>query len=351
MGSLITGPFSRSIPGYNYESATWYRQNVPYDRALPYQLSKGVVPPGRPNYGHPDPGVRWSELANGLSSATTYSRAYDRLVEKLGDQASLGLTLVQWKQADEMIRKRGGQLLRFGEALVRRSPLGVAAALGLSLRDVQRVMRTRYGVARSLSDLWLEFWFGWKPAVQDIYTACEVFDQPVPWGSIRAAAQSTGNPGVVQPPSSPIGGEGIEFYQTSVRTALGIDVRLVNPNVHLLNQFGLLNPALVAFDAIPWSFVLGWFSNVNSWLRSFTDFAGLETRDGYICTTKEVVGRTFWSGPPPYDSWGSTGFGRRVQRSLVSTLPRPTFSLSGISLKPTRALTAITLLVQKLPIR
>lgn len=347
----ITGPITKVI-GNPYslysEVSTSFRQTRPYDLVLPYSKSRGRVLYTYPGLAETD-AWRWQAFAAGLDTTGAYNSAYDRLVEKLGDTAGLGITLVQWRQADAMIRTRANQLSSFTMALARRNPLGVASSLGLSIRQVQAVMRTRYGVARSLSDLWLEFWFGWKPFLSDIYTACEVFDQPIPWGRMRASKELSFPVTDYQLPSGPFQ-EGIKFSGRT-KVSLGIDVRLVNPNLRLLNQFGLLNPALVAFDAVPWSFVFGWLSNVDSWLRSFTDFAGFETRNGYIATTKEVFGSTWWSGPIPYSWWISDGHGYTYVRESVSTLPRPTFRFKELSLRPSRALTAITLLVQKLPRR
>lgn len=195
-----------------------------------------------------------------------------------------------------------------------------------------------------MSDLWLEFWFGWKPLVSDIYTACEVFDRPIPWSRLKGV-------GATDVPFRTVFDAGLWSTKLELlsrcKVSAGIQVRIKNPNVFLLNQFGLLNPALIAWDAVPWSFVLGWFVNVDSWLKSFTDFAGLETSAGYIAVKKEVFGRYSWNG---YPSYGSTGRGYSVSRTVgLSSLPRPSLQLKELSLMPSRALTAITLLVQKLP--
>lgn len=338
------GPITQIGPAsgpLSYEKVS-YGQTRPYDINLPYQLRIGQAT-GPNNWSD---GWRWRAFAESITTDDAYSKAYGRLVDQLGDPASLGITLVQWRQADAMIKNRGSQLLQFSNALVRRSPIGVAAALGLRLKDCQAIMRTRYGVARKLSDLWLEFWFGWKPAVQDIYAACEVFDRDLPWGLYKGSATITTKPkDPIQVPGTPWS-EGIMFEFVQSRVKVGVEVRVANPNVRLLQQMGLINPFEIAFDGIPWSFVLGWFSNVSTWLSSFTDFAGLETRNGYVSRTGKVLGQTYW---PAYSHLGGKGHGASMSRVLVNQPPRPSFALNGISLKPARALTAITLLVQKLP--
>lgn len=335
-----------------------YRQRRPYTLPLDYEHNIARAAFGNPN-DYQYPAILWQvthlELL-GAIEADVYNKAYGRLIEKLGDAADLGITLAQWRQSDDMIRNRANQLGAFTGALVRRNPAGIAASLGLSLRDVQRVMRTRYGVARSLSDLWLEFWFGWKPLVTDIYKACEVFDRDIPNAtysgsaslplSFRSAPEGT-------PYGTYFSGEG----RHSIRVQ--IDVRLVNPNVHLLNQFGLLNPAVVAWDAIPWSFVVDWFANVSAYLGSITDFAGLATSRGQITQKSFLYGSNIAkgrsvdnSGFVTYYTWTCTGSSRRFKRSVgLPSLPRPALRWKDLSMSPSRGLTAIGLLVQKLPSR
>lgn len=343
MVAPITGPKSRNIDtGYFQEITTWFTQKRPYNLVLDYHSRKGYSGAATNPENSPSYGSYWGHLASQQSTAKAYNDAYAKLISKLGDPAGLGITLAQWKQADTMIRNRGNQLVSFTNHLVRRNPLGVAVSLGISLRDCQAIMRTRYGVARKLSDLWLEFWFGWKPMVSDIYTACEVFDRDIPWGIYKGVRKL---PYWVDfPPPTPWGAG--TSYSGFTRASLGINVRIKNPNVRLLQQFGLLNPAQVLWDAVPWSFVVDWFGNVSSWLGSFTDFAGLETANGYVKTSATVGGRV-WI--PMRPEWGATGHGSSVDRSNVETLPRPDLLLRGVSLKPARALTAITLLTQKLP--
>jgi hypothetical protein len=229
----VTGPFVTSVnmaPEY-YKNQVSYRQKPPFNKVLPYILREGSAEARPANYAS-----SWANYAEGIDSSSIYNSAYSRVVQLLGENAGVGITLTQWRQADAMIRHRGGQLLDFTKALARRSPAGVAAALGISLRDVQAIMRTRYGVSRSLADLWLEFWFGWKPAVTDIYTACEVFDRPLPWGPLRAVREKSLDP-IDYPPNFAFSA-GVRFSRW-VRVSVGIDVRVVNPNVRLLQEFGL----------------------------------------------------------------------------------------------------------------
>lgn len=345
----ITGPFTTVKSSYwDSEVKTWYRQKPPFTRALAFNLSRGGMVTAR-NPG--DPAVDsaywrlWAESLHASDRSATYVKAYERFVDQLGDPASLGLNLVQWKQADEMIKKRGGQLLSFNNALLRRSPLGIARSLGMSLRDVRRLVGTRHGFSRKLSDLWLEFWFGWKPMVSDIYTACEVFERDLPWERIKSSSKIVWKGDVVSWSGNPTSRKTV--VDRTSRCRLGAYVRIENPNLRLLQQFGLLNPLEVLWDAIPWSFVLGWFGNVNAYLASLTDFAGLAISDGYRSHSTVIdQGFTSW---PAYPDKGGQGFGSCVSRELVTSFEAPRLTFSLKRWQPERGLTAMSLLVQKLP--
>lgn len=335
-----------SGPGFYFQKIG-QRQKRPYNLPTTFANRVGLAM-GPSNFARAAQYVAYADSVNGSNSS--YARAYDNLVKTLGENASLGVTLVQWKQADSMIRKRANQLSSFAVQLARRSPIGVASSLGISLRQAQAVMSVRYGTARKLSDLWLEFWFGWKPMVTDIYAAAQVFDQELPFGKLKGSSRTKFPYAQVQAPATK-SGEAI-YWQFDSRCTIGVDVRITNPNARLLQQFGLLNPAVVAFDAIPWSFVLGWFSNVNSWLSSFTDFAGLETRNVYVVRRTDLFGRTFIEEfPVPSPNGNGYGAASVYTRDVLSSIPRPALQWKDFKLPLTRALTAISLLTQKLPRR
>lgn len=56
-------------------------------------------------------------------------------------------------------------------------------------------------------------------------------------------------------------------------------VRVTNPNLLLFNQLGLVNPAYVLWDAVPFSFVADWFLPVGRYLQSYSDWVGLHLDD------------------------------------------------------------------------
>ena len=92
------------------------------------------------------------------------------------------------------------------------------------------------------------------------YTRLEVSDRP---GWNREETRHTGTVGV--------------------RYAVGVKVE--NPNLWLAERAGLLNPAAVAWDMVPFSFIVNMFVNVGSLVNSISDFAGLT----FVEPTKSVM--------------------------------------------------------------
>ena len=106
----------------------------------------------------------------------------------------------------------------------------------------------------------------------------------------------------------------------TIRVTLSARVRITNPNRWLLERAGLLNPLAVAWDLVPWSFVVNMFVNTGQLVQQVTDFAGLEFSDiwrtdtvSYRCVRDasqyRVPVRGFWKGID--------------KRRTMSTFPKP----------------------------
>lgn len=277
----ITGPFNRVKDEGNghYEEANWYRQARPYNLPLNYDAFKcdasvkGVTDNGP---WIPSSTDAWGYTAGLKDNGNTqmmriqnqaYARAYDSWQRKAKASASLAVTLAESKQAYSMIAMRTRQLLSAARALNRYDLNGFQKALNIKRGYVRRE-EGRRAQARDLSGTWLEYTFGWVPLISDIGNAVEVLQQ--------------------QFDPIPIRGRGVGQAEVKTRLSVNeiktasllskVEVRgtivVTNPNLFLANQLGFTNPAMVAWELVPFSFVVDWFIPVGKFISSWTDSIG-----------------------------------------------------------------------------
>jgi len=254
-------------------------------------------------------------------------------------QASLAVTLAEWKQSHNMIALRASQLSRALKMTRQGNILGAASTLtSLDPKDVRKRYPKEISRARKrqkdTSSAWLELHFGWSPLVGDIYDAIDVLQSEVPSRSFRGRGVSR---------QGDSGGTTVKVSHTYVvKRQCKAEVYVSNPNLALANQLGLINPAVVAWELVPWSFLVDWFIPVGSFLDSFSDFVGYEIRKPSQTTLRnaherarsQVVG---WN-------WDNYGFRFVRTQTLPSFKLRPT-EWKGLSV--TRGATAIALLIQQ----
>jgi len=244
--------------------------------------------------------------------------------ELKGDSAaSLGVTVGSWNQSWSMVAKRYGQISkivrdvaqkaawrtitvekRYAETFRRmdnrmkdlhfrlyaltsrenlwKKPADVRRLKRLIKAEERKRLKAKDTLRRDLekassANLFLEGVFGWMPLVQDIISAAKTLTgDNFPAGYISGSGR-----GVFSVPTSTLTPDTLTVTGGSIqlRSKYTAQVSVQNPNVWLANQLGLLNPAVVAWDLIPWSWVVGMFVNLQSILESFTALYGLSVTD------------------------------------------------------------------------
>lgn len=200
--------------------------------------------------------------------------ARQRFVDKLGDKSSFAATLIaERKDSVQMIATRAGQLLKFARDIKKgRNPFGTKGPM----RSTGRQTSKYFG------GLWLEYSYGWSPLVSDIYNGMDVIQRPPPDFRVKASGHRS------KSSFSRTGSweQDLQTSEWSCGTTIRARIVVDNPNLWLANQLGIINPAAVVWEAIPFSFVVDWFSNASQFLNQCTDFAGLQLRDA---TTSRLV--------------------------------------------------------------
>jgi hypothetical protein len=238
-----------------------------------------------------------------------------------------------------MIVRRATQLLAAAKAARRLDRKGLERALGIQKMPKARGDRVRSG-GKSGANLWLEYSFGWKPLVQDIYNATLVLVCDPPAHKVRASGRyreqiSQGNYGQYAWTTR-------AFYDVKVQ--IQAEVYVHNPNLALANQLGLVNPATVAWELVPFSFLVDWFIPVGKMLDSWTDLLGYKIE--YPCTTtlRECTADQLYIQSSAPQAMYDHGVG------MIRTLGIPSFRMTvppfkGFSVA--RGANAISLVVQQ----
>lgn len=252
----------------------WYRSKIRGNPAPnPYILwvPETIKASGAPNYSPAmaDAPNSWIGYYTNLGIPNIDNQAKNmaltRFVGEVRDKnaASLAVTVAEWRRSHEMIVMRASQLskaliaakrLRFGDL-----------AKALNVPKTLRPKVTREGMKTSAS-LWLEYHFGWEPLVKDIYEAVKVLSSNPPPIKVRA----TGKCSLEVQPASGLG----PLWTYHARALVQAEVWVSNVNLALANQLGIINPATVAWELVPFSFLVDWFIPVGKLLDSWSFMLG-----------------------------------------------------------------------------
>ena len=300
------------------ENGVLYPGDDPYNQAVS-RLQNGSEEGGNGGYN----GVRLSNGSLGVGLAEAHKTA-----------SHLASTATRLVNAYRSLRK--GHLGDF------------AQGLGLTVReDKVRAYRNRYfrekGYGSDMSQFaaqsWLEFTYGWKPLVSDLYAQAKnlaeiMIERQYVVRELRTTAKSrrfyTEN-------QLYDGGLGNIRKVVDVKRRVSLTVRYsVHEGGHTAqNVFGLNNPALIAWEIVPFSFVADWFLPVGDWLDSLTAYDGLVFHSGTRTDIREaeITERVTTNGSKlignPTTWWSSldataTNSCLYKTRSLLSSFPRKT---------------------------
>lgn len=378
MANPITGPFvsdsSNNIDG----AGSFYIYQKGFKQAKPYNLvtsfdkirvdtTSAVLYPGSFGFG----GMANASATKGpwqlaigqdfmdrLSNRITCAdnSAYQRFVSKAqGDVASLGITLAERQKSLDMIAKRGQQLADL-LYVIRKKRLPRLRKKSSSVTRPGKPGRKRGRepekdeALKGVANFWLETSFGWIPLIQDVYNACQVLSSEVKSRYVKVSSAKF-HPLVDY--FQPITGSSFRGFRTAewngtISTRCGALVRVENPNLLLANRLGLLNPAEVLWDLVPFSFVVDWFANIGKFLGSLTSLIGLSISEPWCSTRVQISADGHYR-----ETNNTTVFGYRILSRAYGVRRRKQLPRYSLVLKPFRldlwkAITSWSLCFQRL---
>jgi hypothetical protein len=130
---------------------------------------------------------------------------------------------------------------------------------------------------KSISDLWLEVQYALRPLLSDVNAAIEQFDKnsDLTFDVIRTATLN----GITK--NSSTYRNDMPTFSDSVQTAWKVTVRykarlrVDNAGLRALAQMGMTNPSVLAWEVIPFSFVIDWLLPIGNTLNRLSALDGI----------------------------------------------------------------------------
>jgi len=214
-----------------------------------------------------------------FGSAAAIQGALSRIT---GSLASYGESLGEIGQTSRMIANRIGSLISLARDIKRGNWKKIESQFGEAVRSLKSFRRS----SKSLADAWLELSFGWRPFVDDIWTGVDLLSKKIDVGVDVESSFNTA-PGGFGPRDSDGLSNVLRALKNGANTRARVKARVCNHRLAQLNALGLANPAEIAWNLLPFSFVVDWVLPIGPWLAALSATAGLCDVD--ISVTSERV--------------------------------------------------------------
>lgn len=194
-------------------------------------------------------------------------------------------SLAETRRTARMIGNRIGMLSTLASAIRARNRIK-ADRIAARMRGEQYVYnKPTQGkpISRRFADGWLEYQFGWLTLLSDIYGLVDLYKGRLERGIQVSRSYST-NGGFSPSPGGTAVQKAGRIKESGAATKVAVRTRVINPTVRTLSEMGLLNPISLAWDLLPYSFVVDWLVPISSILKSLLYGAGLKDDDSYSVT-------------------------------------------------------------------
>lgn len=178
---------------------------------------------------------------------------------------------VAFAERDATARLLGDTATRLGKSFNNLKRGRVRAAM----RDLGILNSRREPRGSNVPNKWLELQYGWKPLLSDVFGACQALSK-----------QDRSNWRVTAKASELVRSEyraiwdsfdaGSGEAQAECGAFVRIDALPGNDLTMSLSSLGVTNPLLIAWELVPYSFVVDWALPVGAWLESIDAMLGYE---------------------------------------------------------------------------
>lgn len=226
------------------------------------------------------PSKAWSDYV-GVNTTRLESQTIIKALNNMRQNAvNLGVAFGERRETartvgDTALRlTRAVRELRKGNLRSFRTLLGARPGSARNARTRQQARE----IAERVPSIWLEHQYAWKPLLSDVHTAIdrsigEDYRDPTrTWATVKAQVTER----LDGARTYPINLDGGLVYdcvdRENARGFIRIDYRPDSDWAHLKDaeEWGILNPAVVAWELVPFSFVVDWFAPVGDYLNAMS---------------------------------------------------------------------------------
>jgi hypothetical protein len=210
-----------------------------------------------------------------------------------GEACNLAVAMAEYRQTAKLFRDLAEVVTSRGRSLLKKHP------------ELRYKRRGRVSVApgnksdlsSSASNAWLQFTYGIRPLAQDMYTSVNALRNtmdiapPVLNGVVRRR-DSSAQTGFVRSAYPYMSGAAAvnRTYEVFLRSQYRATLN-ANAARNTLVQFGMVNPASVVYELVPYSFVIDWWVNVGEVIASLDNLLLLDKLEVIDSTSRRAAHR------------------------------------------------------------
>jgi hypothetical protein len=341
--------------------AQWREQSgVPLTREI---LWEGIL--DQPYQGKDVPSLPslLSLTASELSAAT--SRLTAKTLSKVkNSDVNLAVMWGERRQTVSLIASTVSRMAGIATMVRRGNWSGAMHAMGLPT-ETRKARRSKakfdamfkISPQQAFANFWLEWNYGWKPFIQDIYGSMAAFAKPMPdpLVQVKSFVNETRQDRIAR---DDFWARSVMVRKLSHRIGHIIYWRLADGAAAAMTrtaaQLGLTNPLYVIYELTPFSFVLDWIFPVGNYLESLDATYGTTFHSGCSITRvtrtssltvsgggRKPTSTVWWEGGSEASS-GDDSFAR----SVLGAFPTPMLPAIKDPLSVSHALSALSLLQQ-----
>lgn len=184
----------------------------------------------------------------------------------------------------------------------------------------------------TFANLWLEYSYGWRPLLSDIYGAAEHLAQLHTKSRPTKVSGSATDKEEIAHTYSEYGVTAKSIGQVNYKAQCRLYFDIASYEIDTLKSTGISNPSLLAWELLPYSFVVDWFLPVGNYLKNLNASSGLRFVKGstsILSSGKEAASHLsnvhdyIWSGYECSEEWAI------MERVVLNSFPSaklPSFS-------------------------